>query len=149
MFVNGELLFLYAMQFVGKPYIWGGDDPVKGFDCSGLVQELLHSVGLLPDKTDRNAQGLFDLFHHQPTTFARFGSLLFFGKSPKEVTHVGFALDERNMLEAGGGGSKTLTAEDAAKQNAYIRMRPISRRGDLVGALHPTYPWEKLNGRAS
>jgi cell wall-associated NlpC family hydrolase len=27
-----------AVQQIGKPYIWGGENPATGFDCSGLVQ---------------------------------------------------------------------------------------------------------------
>jgi cell wall-associated NlpC family hydrolase len=31
---------------VGKPYVWGGDSPQTGFDCSGLVYWCLHAIGL-------------------------------------------------------------------------------------------------------
>ena len=27
-----------ALRYLGIPYVWGGADPVTGFDCSGLVQ---------------------------------------------------------------------------------------------------------------
>ncbi|MFI5385207.1 MAG: NlpC/P60 family protein, partial [Fimbriimonadales bacterium] len=28
----------YALQFKGTPYVWGGEDPNRGIDCSALVQ---------------------------------------------------------------------------------------------------------------
>jgi len=30
-------------------YLWGGDDPLAGFDCSGFVIEILKSVGILEE----------------------------------------------------------------------------------------------------
>ena len=42
----------YALKFVGRPYIWGGDGSGKcggGFDCSGLVLECLWAFGILPN----------------------------------------------------------------------------------------------------
>jgi cell wall-associated NlpC family hydrolase len=65
-----------------------------------------------------------------------FGALCFYGK-PEDITHVGVALTQRTMIEAGGGGSKTLTLEDAIKQNALVRLRPIRRRSDLVAVIAP------------
>lgn len=42
----------YARQFVGKlPYIWGGTNPNKGFDCSGLVQYAYKQVGIKLPRT--------------------------------------------------------------------------------------------------
>jgi hypothetical protein len=42
---GGQALVDEALQFLGTPYVWGGDAP-GGFDCSGLVQYCLEQVGL-------------------------------------------------------------------------------------------------------
>lgn len=135
------LLYDYALRFVGLPYRWGGDDSIDGFDCSGLSIELLQSAGVFPMGRDTTARGLYDFFSGNPTADARFGTLAFFGKP--EITHIGFCLTPVLMLEAGGGGSKTLTARDAAVQNAYIRVRPIKHRADFFGFRHPPYSWKE------
>lgn len=129
-----HILYDYAMQFVGKPYMWGGDDPLAGFDCSGLAIELLQAAGVLPPKYDTTAQGLFLRCRGTDgiVTTADFGYLAFYGANEEKITHVAFCMDNYFMLEAGGGGSETLTIEDAIKQNAYIRLRPIRSRKDLV-----------------
>lgn len=133
-----ETLRAYAISFVGQPYRWGGDDPVAGFDCSGLVQEILASIGHDP-KGDQSADALYRHFKKTATLDKRqCGSLAFYGSEAK-VTHVGFMVDNFRMVEAGGGGSKTLTKEDAIAQNAYVRIRPISNRNDLVAVLYPAY----------
>src|ERR1044072_5400329 len=35
----------YALNFVGTPYVWGGNGPNRGVDCSGLVQQMLGAIG--------------------------------------------------------------------------------------------------------
>lgn len=35
-----------ARQLLGTPYVWGGNDPDKGLDCSSFVQYVLRQVGV-------------------------------------------------------------------------------------------------------
>lgn len=134
-----KILEQYAMSFLGKPYIWGGDDP-SGFDCSGLVIELLQSCGLLPYKFDTPSQGLHDRFiNNSIKSEASFGALAFFGKSKTKITHVGFMIDNFRMIEAGGGGKHIKTLKDAIKYNAFIRIRPVTWRKDLITIIKPKY----------
>jgi len=41
------------------------------------------------------------------------------------------------MIEAGGGGSKTITKADAIRDNAFIKIRPIYSRKFLWGFVDP------------
>jgi cell wall-associated NlpC family hydrolase len=41
----------YAMQFKGTPYVWGGNDPTRGIDCSGFVKFLYGKIGLQLPRT--------------------------------------------------------------------------------------------------
>ncbi len=36
----------YALNFIGTPYVWGGNDPNRGIDCSGLVQQMFGKIGV-------------------------------------------------------------------------------------------------------
>lgn len=129
-----HLLYDYAISMLGKPYIWGGDDPIRGFDCSGLAIEILTAFGVLPKGYDTTAHGLYLRFKDTSRVIlsAELGDLAFYGRQDR-ITHVGFCMDNHFMIEAGGGGSKTKTEQDAADQNAYIRIRPIRSRKDLIG----------------
>jgi len=113
----------YLQRFIGTVYRWGGDDPVGGFDCSGLVSEGLRALGWLR-WDERLGSGQFaDRFHDLVVDDdPLLGDVLCW------PGHVAVAVDERTMIEAGGGGPSTTTEGEAAKDNAFVRLRPISMR---------------------
>lgn len=133
-----ETAIMIAWQFLGKPYIWGGDDAVQGFDCSGFAIEILKSVGLLPREGDWTAQGLKDYFKDYVEGTPGPGKLVFWtGADKKKIIHVEICIDKELSIGASGGGSKTLTVQDAIDQNAYIKIRPFNSRAHLWGFVDP------------
>lgn len=44
--VSGDAVVAEAQQYLGLPYVWGGTDPEKGMDCSGLVQVVYRNLGI-------------------------------------------------------------------------------------------------------
>lgn len=126
-------------KYIRVPYIWGGEDPEKGLDCSGLVQLILKKLDLDPPG-DQTAHVLYNYFLTRGKIIDKdktdLGDLCFFGKKDK-ITHVGFCIGFHLMLEAGGGNSKTTTVEIAKKMNACVRVKPISNRADIVAIIRP------------
>jgi len=43
--VTGTELVNYALQFVGNPYVWGGNSLTHGCDCSGFVNQVYKHFG--------------------------------------------------------------------------------------------------------
>ena len=43
--VSGSSVVSYAMQFVGNPYVWGGNSLTNGVDCSGFVHDVYAHLG--------------------------------------------------------------------------------------------------------
>ena len=110
-----------------RPYLWGGDDPMAGFDCSGLVIEPLKAVGILPKIGDWTAEGLAVYFKPKETQKPKPGCLLFYNRNHRigHVVVVWAIVQGRILgLSAGGGGRHIKTVEDAVKYNAYIKVRP-------------------------
>ncbi len=88
----------WALAQVGTPYVWGGEEPGVGFDCSGLVQAAERVAGVsLP----RVAQAQFDAGPHVPpgAPIAP-GDLVFFGQVPDRVEHVGLVVGPGVMVDA-------------------------------------------------
>lgn len=130
----------YALSFVGTPYLYGGNNALTGWDCSGFLSEILKSVGLIKSHMDFSARELRrELLKVGISTFPTVtsGSILFFGKTKDMVSHVALALDESTMVESGGGDASTVTLEVAKKQGAMVRIRPI--RKDLIDSIMPNY----------
>lgn len=127
-----------AEKLLGTPYKWGGNNVLQGgLDCSGFVCELLRTEGIVKDGEDYPAQGLYDKFLSTPAPKA--GDLVFFGASSQQITHVGFMLNELQMVEAGGGGSAVTNLDVAARLGAMIRIRPFNKRADVIGFRRPPY----------
>lgn len=142
---NDQLAFLaieYAQRFIGKRYYWGegpgrGDDPIYGFDCSGLVSEVLRGVGLFSSAQRENARGILSIYGGRMIKDPVPGALAFFGSIINAPTHIAICKDSKFLIEAGGGNASTLTDEAAAIRNAFVRMRPINYRGDLLRLVDP------------
>jgi len=85
-----------AKRFLGFPYLWGGRSSF-GFDCSGFTQMLVRARGInMPRDADQQAAwsgvGAVERKDLQP------GDLLFFGSSPKEITHTGMYIGEGRFI---------------------------------------------------
>lgn len=133
----------YARQFLGRSYIYGSNGP-DTFDCSGLMCFLLRREGLVGEKEDLSASGLYDKFkrsgQHQSAPYPS-GTLLFYGRSQESITHVALVIDAYHVLECGGGNEKTDSTEKAKALGACVRERSIHHRSDVVRAVQPPYPF--------
>ena len=129
----------YLQRFIGLPYLWAGDDPLAGFDCSGLVVEVLQAVGAIPHGSDFSAAALYKKFEDGAIERGYVGCLVFWysADADEKIIHVEMMVDDFHSVGASGGGSKTKTIADAIRQNAYVKQRPIGYRGDRYLIVDP------------
>jgi cell wall-associated NlpC family hydrolase len=93
----GAVAVSWALSQIGTPYVWGGETPDVGFDCSGLVQAAYAVAGIaLP----RVAQDQYDTTPKlEPGAALSPGDLVFFGGGPGSIEHVGLFVGVVNGQE--------------------------------------------------
>lgn len=86
-----------ALQLQGQPYVSGGESPIEGFDCSGLVFYVYNKQGVrLPRDTWSLANQLpsVQLNQRQP------GDLVFFNTTSRPFSHVGIYVGGDRFVHA-------------------------------------------------
>lgn len=120
-----------AMQYLGVPYVWGGNDPETGLDCSGFTKLVYgqHGVTLPRVSTDQARVGtpVASLAEAKP------GDLLAFG-SP--VDHVAIYLGNNRMIHAAGTGKGVRIDEVYRTPTAIRRVLP-DNAASSVGVWNP------------
>jgi cell wall-associated NlpC family hydrolase len=129
----GPVAAAWALAQIGTPYVWGGETPGVGFDCSGLVQAAYRVAGVtLP----RVAQDQYDQTPKVPPGSALVpGDLLFFGRSAAAIDHVGLFVG----LDNGRGVMVDAPHSGADVRAEYIPSAVGGSFGSLVfvGATRP------------
>jgi cell wall-associated NlpC family hydrolase len=111
-----------ALAYVGAPYVWGGNDPATGLDCSGFTKLVFGSLGVsLPRvSTDQATAGA----PVASMADARPGDLLAFG-SP--VDHVAIYMGDGRMVHAAGTGKGVRIDDVYRTPTAIRRLTPDQR----------------------
>lgn len=100
---NGEVsevrqnLVNFAMQFLGGPYSYGGNDPHTGVDCSGFTRYVLqHGAGVSLGRSSRNqaTQGI-----QVSAEQMRPGDLVFYA-SRGRINHVAMYIGDGQVIHA-------------------------------------------------
>lgn len=86
-----------ALAYRGVPYLYGGDDPATGFDCSGFIQFVLAAHALTVPRT---AAEQFQIGRRISARDVQEGDLVFFSTVAPGASHVGLALSASEFVHA-------------------------------------------------
>ncbi len=118
--VNGDAVVAEARKYLGVPYLWGGTDPDKGLDCSGLIQLVYKNLGYdIPRVSYQQATAGTAVTGGLAN--ARPGDILAFN-SP--VNHVGIYIGGGKMIEAPRTGLDVRVIDVYEKPTAIRRILP-------------------------
>lgn len=117
----------YAESQIGVPYVWGGETPGVGFDCSGLVQWAWGKAGISIPRTTETQWP--DMLHVAPTDLQP-GDLLFYYNldGDDEVDHV--------VMYVGSGKWGIDTTIAAPYTGTDVSYAPLFTAG-LIGEARP------------
>jgi cell wall-associated NlpC family hydrolase len=115
----GAAIVQQALAQVGAPYRYGGADPARGFDCSGLVSYAHSRAGI---RVPRTAAAQFAAARKVDPGALRAGDLVFFRLVPgsPDVTHVGIYTSQRRFVHAPQTGRNV---SEASLDDPYYRER--------------------------
>ena len=95
---------LEALALLGVPYRWGGNDPARGLDCSGLVRHVFKTVAALD--LPRRSEQMSKLGQEVARADLRAGDLLFFNTLGHPNSHVALYLGDGRFVHAPGRKSQ-------------------------------------------
>lgn len=93
-----QALINYGMQFLGVPYVWGGNDLWRGVDCSGFTRGVMASVGVRLPRTSRE-----QVNYGIPVASmseAKPGDLLFYAGANGVIDHVVIYIGDNKILQS-------------------------------------------------
>lgn len=121
--ISGQELVNYAMQFVGNPYVWGGNSLTKGCDCSGFVHLIYKHFGY---KTVRYSMSF--MYEGVPVSRAdvRPGDIVVYAMK-NGVGHVAIYAGNGKIVEA-QSKSTGITANRSIDCREIVGIRRILKR---------------------
>ena len=114
----GRQIADFAVGFVGHKYVWGGQSPSTGFDCSGLVTYVMKQFGI---SVTRYASGQYrDNGTHVNKSDLIPGDLVFFSSNGSSITHVGIYLGNNRFVHASGTNKGVVISD--LNSSYYLRV---------------------------
>ena len=128
-----EVLFR-AIGLVGTPYVWGGNTPSSGFDCSGLIGFVYQEVAGI--RLPRTTQQMLHMPGQQVSrNQLQSGDIIFFATAGRgRVSHAGIYVGEGRFVHApSSGGTVRLDSVNAAYWNkAYLQAKRVLSSESMV-----------------
>ncbi|HEY0660840.1 MAG TPA: C40 family peptidase [Lysobacter sp.] len=118
-----------ALALLGTPYRWGGTDPDKGFDCSGLVGYVFrNALGIELPRVSRDMARNGELITDRAKLTA--GDLVFFGRKGR-VNHVGIYVGEGRFVHAPSRGKDVMVSslETGYWSGKFMQARRLGSSG--------------------
>lgn len=134
-----------ARTFLGTPYVWGGETPQEGFDCSGFVQWLYGQQGVSIGRTTYDQVNNGTAVERSDL---RPGDILFFKPDSRGPGHEGLYLGGGKFIEAHGRATGIIIS-NLSDRGDYVTarriipagapsLRTVAGKGKVAGSATPS-----------
>ncbi|MDQ6470990.1 C40 family peptidase [Flavobacterium sp. LHD-80] len=111
--IDRDSIVAYAKKYLGTPYVYAGNNPKKGFDCSGFVSYVFKNYGVTLPRSSGEYKNIGTKLN--PEEFKVGDILVFYGYKDKTIIgHLGI------ICEANGMKSKFIHASSGKAQCVTI-----------------------------
>lgn len=94
---TGQAVVNYASQFLGNPYVYGGNSLTNGIDCSGFTSQVMKKFGISLNRS--SAAQYANNGYSVSSSNLQPGDLLFYGYSG-QVSHVAIYMGNGRIIHA-------------------------------------------------
>lgn len=94
---KGSDVISYAKQFLGNPYVYGGNSLTNGADCSGFTSQVYKKFGVSLSRSS-SAQYANNGYHVKASDI-KVGDLMFYGYNGN-ISHVGIYMGNDQIIHA-------------------------------------------------
>lgn len=112
----------YALQFVGNPYVWGGNSLTNGCDCSGFVHLIYKHFGYTTPRYSLSFQYVgraVDIEDIQP------GDIVVYARNGEGVGHVAIYIGNGKIVEAQSTKAGITSNRNLHNNRAIIAVRRL------------------------
>jgi cell wall-associated NlpC family hydrolase len=124
---KGEAAVAIAEHYLGVRYVWGGADPLNGFDCSGLTQFVYAQLGV---QLPHYAATQWNMGHRVDPGQLEPGDLVFFEPRLDGPGHVGIYIGNDQFIAAPRTGD-------------VVRVGSLSSVADALGFVGAVRPYDE------
>ncbi|MBP2660416.1 MAG: hypothetical protein H6Q69_3448 [Firmicutes bacterium] len=109
---KGDAIIATAKTYMGVPYVFGGESPTSGLDCSSFTQLVMKKNGITLPRTAAEQ-------YNQGTAVDKedlqIGDLVFFTTYKPGASHVGFYMGDQQFIHASSAAKQvTISSLDEA-----------------------------------
>lgn len=123
---TADSLVELARAQVGRRYLFGGNEPDEGFDCSGFTRYLMRALNVVLPRT-ANEQARTGQEIPRDPRFLRVGDLLTFGDDLR-ITHVGVYIGNGRYVHASSVAGRVVESRLDRRESSLIRAWRGARR---------------------
>lgn len=123
--IDRDSIIKYAKKYLDTPYLYAGNNPQKGFDCSGFVSYVFNNFDINLPRSSNGYKNLGTAL--SPEDFRVGDILVFYGyKDKTSIGHVGIVCEANGMqskfIHASSGKANKVTISELNSEHYTKRF---------------------------